>query len=259
MITLLLGWTWSCAQTQVISTPGPFYVTPQYTYLRDSPGYAGNVVGQLSRGDEVKRVEVGESNWWRVELLRSGQRGWVRQELLSSEPVSTEFYYVSEDSVPLRECPGIDCHPLQMLYRGDQVKRVEEGEKGWWRILAVKSRSLGWVPAGVLTGTVEEARAQQPQKPYYYVAVRKLRLRAQPSPRSETIRTLQFNDQVKKIGETAEGWIKVRQPSSGAVGWVSIRALETLPLLAPRGERPAREELKPFKQREEPLVEPEFM
>ncbi len=92
---------------------------------------------------------------------------------------------------------------------------------------------------------------------YYYVAVSKLILRAKPSNRGEVIRTLRFNDQVQKIGET-EDWFKVRQPSSGAVGWVISRDLETLPLISPRGV-PSKNELKPFKQREEPLVEPEFI
>ena len=41
-------------------------------------------------------------------------------------------------------------------------------------------------------------------------------------------RTLQFNDQVQKLGETKD-WFKVRQPSSGALGWVSSRDLEALP------------------------------
>jgi uncharacterized protein YgiM (DUF1202 family) len=89
------------------------------------------------------------------------------------------------------------------------------------------------------------------------VAVRKLSLRAKPSNDSEVIRTLQFNDQVQKLGET-EGWFKIRQPSSGAVGWVISRNLETLPLISPRGVR-FKKELRPFKQREEPLAEPEFM
>jgi hypothetical protein len=90
------------------------------------------------------------------------------------------------------------------------------------------------------------------------VAVPKLSLRAKPSNRGEVIRTLEFNNQVQKLGET-EGWFKVRQPSSGAEGWVISRDLETRPAISPRGRGPAREELKPFKQREEPELEPEFM
>ena len=39
MLILLLGLAWSCAETQVVKPPeGSFYVTPEITYLLDSPG-----------------------------------------------------------------------------------------------------------------------------------------------------------------------------------------------------------------------------
>lgn len=258
MLTLLLGLAGSCAKPQVVKAPaGPFYVTSKITYLLDSPGYGGNILGPLYRGDKVERVDIGESPWWRVELLRSGQPGWVRKELLSPDPVATVFYYVKEDTLPLLECPRGDCMALQLLFRGDQVQRVEEGDQGWWRVLVIKSRSLGWAPASALTDRLEEARQKQPRKSYYYVAVRKLILRAKPSNRSEAIRTLGVNDQVEKIGEVKE-WFQVRQPASGAVGWVTSRYLETMPLISPRGA-PPKKKLRPVKPREEQLVEPEFM
>jgi uncharacterized protein YgiM (DUF1202 family) len=123
--------------------------------------------------------------------------------------------------------------------------------------MVVKSHSLGWVPASALTENIEDTRQKQIRNPYYYVAVRKLILRAKPSNRAQVIRTLRFNDQVQKIGETKD-WFQVRQPSTGALGWVISRDLETFLLIAPRGA-PSKNELKPFKQKEEPIVEPEFM
>lgn len=257
ILILLLSLTCSCAQAPVKHPEVSFYVIPQVTYLLETPGYGGKVLDPLYRGDEVEKLEVGESSWWRIKVLRSGQTGWLRQELLSSNPVASVFYFVKEDTLFLRGCPRRDCLPLQLLYRGDQVQRVEEGAQGWWRILVIKTRSLGWVPAASLTERIEEAQPRQAQIPYYYVAVRKLNLLAGPSSRGEVIRTLQFNDQVQKLGET-DGWFMVRQPSSGALGWVISRDLGTMPLIVPRGV-PAKDELKPFKQREEPELEPEFM
>ena len=258
MLTLLLGLASSCAKPQVVKPPeGPFYALPEITYLQDSPGYGGNVLGPLYRGDKVERKAIAASNWWRVELLRSGQTGWVQKELLSPDPVPTVFFYVNEDTLPLLECPRSDCIPIQLLFRGDQVQRVEAGDGGWWRVLVIRSHSLGWMRASALTERLADTQQTPMRKPYYYVAVRKLMLRAAPSTRSGVIRTLQFNDQVQKLGETKD-WFKVRQPSSGALGWVSSRDLEALPMVAPRGV-PSKDEPKPFKQREEPLVEPEFM
>jgi len=257
-LVLLLGVAYSCAKTQVVKPPeGSFFVTPEVTYLRDSPGSGGNVLASLYKGDKVGIMEAGESPWWRVELRRSGQRGWVRKELLSPDPVVSVFYYVKEDTLPLLECPRHDCIPLQLLFRGDQVQRVEEGDQGWWRVLVIKSHSLGWVPASALTERIEDTQQKQIRKTYYYVAVGKLILRAKPSKRGQVIRTLRFNDQVQKIGEI-KNWFQVRQPSTGALGWVSSRDLEPSPLFAPRGV-PSKNKLKPFKHKEEPIVEPEFM
>jgi uncharacterized protein YgiM (DUF1202 family) len=258
LLPLILDLAFSCVETQAAKPPEvPFYVTSDITYLLDRPAYGGNVLGPLYKGDKVERMDTGESDWWRVQLLRSGQVGWIRKELLSPEPQATVFYYVKDDSVPLLECPRSDCMSLQLLFRGEQVQRVEEGSQGWWRILVLKSRTLGWVPAAALTERIGQAQQKQLPKPYYYVAVRKLTLRAKPSFHGEAVRTLKFNEQVQKIGET-QGWFKVRQPSSGAVGWIIRRDLETLPLIVPRGVR-LKNEPKPFKQREEPQVEPEIM
>jgi hypothetical protein len=258
-LTLLLGLACSCAQTPVVKPPeGPFFVTPQITYLLESPGYNGNVLGPLYRGDKLEIVEAGESAWWRVELQRRGQTGWVRKELLSPNPVATVFYFVQEETMPLRECPRSDCTPLQILSRGDQVQRVEEGDQGWWRVLVISSRSLGWIPAAALTERREDAQEKQPRKTFCYVAVRKLILRAKASNQAEAVRTLGLNDQVEKIGES-EGWFNVRQPSSGAVGWVISRYLETLPLTSPRGGPAKKKPGPPQPKKAEPEVEPDFI
>jgi uncharacterized protein YgiM (DUF1202 family) len=257
-LCLLLGLAGACAKAPVVKSPqGPFSVATELTYLLDSPGNGGNVLSPLYKGDKVDRVDDGDSSWWRVKLQRSGQTGWIRKELLTSEPVGTVFYYVNEDTLPLLECPRSDCLPLLFLYRGEQVQRVEEGGSGWWRVLVPKSHSFGWVRASAVTEHIEDTRQNRIRQPYYYVAVRKLILRAQPAKGGEVIRTLGFNDQVQKIGETKD-WFKVRQPSSGALGWVLSRDLDSLPLRSPRG-MPAKKEVKPFKPTEEPHVEPDFM
>ena len=260
MVTLLLGLAGSCVSPPIRPPENSFYLAVETAYLRDNPGYGGNVLGQLYRGDEVKILDLRESGWWRIELLRSGQQGWVRKELLSPAPVRPVFYYVNRDSFPLLECPRNDCLRLQVLFRGDQVQRVEEGERGWWHVLALKSRSLGWVPSEVLVETVQETRAGPQQRPYYYVKPVRVRLRAKPAADSEVVRTLKFNDQVQKIG-AAPGWFKVQQPASGAVGWIASPDLDPLPALSPARGRPAREkeEPEPLQPKPEPEIEPEFM
>jgi uncharacterized protein YgiM (DUF1202 family) len=257
IMLLALGLVWSCAKPELKPVAGPFYATQKITYLLANPEYGAKILSPVYRGDKMERVDGGDSTWWRVVLLRSGQTGWVQKELLSPDPVATVFYYVKEDSFPLRECPRNDCLPLQLLFRGDQVQQVSEGEAGWWRVMIVQSRGLGWVLAAVLTDSLEEVQQKRASQTYYYVAVSQSNLRAKPSNQAQIVRPLKFNDQVQKIAE-GEGWLKVQQPATGAVGWVRARDLETLPLKSPR-RVPPKDAPKPLKQQEEPLWEPEFM
>jgi uncharacterized protein YgiM (DUF1202 family) len=249
----------SCAEAPLKSPGDKFYVTPEIAYLRDRGSYEGNVLGQLYQGDQVERLGDFKSPWWQVRDVRSGQTGWVQKELLGPEPVASTYYYVNQDSLTLRDCPQPECASLQVLFRGDRVQKIAQNDQNWWRILVPETRTLGWVRAATLAEQLAETRLQGPQKSYLYVAVKKLNLRAKPDDKTELVKTLRFNDQVQKLEQTTTGWAKVRQPSSGALGWVKESLLGTLPAAFPRdrgrGER-APEQLKP---RETPSVEPEFM
>ena len=63
-------------------------------------------------------------------------------------------------TVHLRECPKDLCPALQLLSRGDQVQKIEQNDQGWWRVLVIESRNLGWLPAKILAENLEEAQAR---------------------------------------------------------------------------------------------------
>ncbi len=258
-LCLLLILVSSCAKAPIITQPIRFYIIPEITYLRESPGYEERVLSQLNRGDQVDLLEDGESSWWRVQQVSSDQIGWVQKALLSSEPISGRFYYVNLDTIPLRDCPRNDCQTLKLLSRGDRVNKFDENYQGWWRVQASGSSILGWLPAAALTEQLTNTQPKQLPNEYYYVAVNKLGLRAKPWIKDEIIRTLQFNEQVQKISQNSQGWFKVRLPANGAIGWVISRYLEPLPLTSPRSEGPIKTKPGPLKQRIGPITEPEIM
>ena len=66
------------------------------------------------------KLGTGESGWWRVRSSRTGQAGWVPNELLSPKPVPVAYVYVTQ-TVHLRERPKDLCPALQLLSRGAQV------------------------------------------------------------------------------------------------------------------------------------------
>jgi hypothetical protein len=81
---------------------GKYYVTTKITYLRDSPGYQGNLLGQLYLGDQVERLESHESGWWQVRSARSGQIGWVQGNY--SAPLRCAWSIFMLPALGLREC-----------------------------------------------------------------------------------------------------------------------------------------------------------
>ena len=157
--TLMLALAGACAAPPPPAPGGDYYLTSDMTYLRDAAGFDSHVVGQLYKGDQVERLDISESGWWRVRSGRTGQAGWVPSELLSPNPVPVVYFYVTQ-TVSLRECPKEFCPSLQMLSRGDQVQKVEQNDQGWWRVLVAQSRNLGWLPAKVLAETSGKAPGQ---------------------------------------------------------------------------------------------------
>ncbi|MFZ5447895.1 MAG: SH3 domain-containing protein [Thermodesulfobacteriota bacterium] len=253
LIALVLALIGSCAPIRPTAPLAHYYVNSEIVYLRDGPRYEGRVLGQLYKGDQVETLESYGLEWWRVRSGRTGQEGWVQEGLISLNPVPINYFYVSPDTVALRECPGEECPSLQLLYRGDEVQPVEKNTRGWWRVLVVKGRGLGWVPEKALV----EDLPLQPKvaaQAYYYVAVNRLKLYQQPLHLAQVVKTLKINDQLQKLAETPLGWFKVRQPSSGAVGWVESRYLESLPLQFPRQPKSPKKKAPPA-----PLPEPEVM
>lgn len=259
-LLVFISLTHSCAQVpQKRSLKTQFYIIPEITYLRESPGYEEKVLTQLHRGDQVIVMEDNDSSWWRVQKVPEGQIGWVQKVLLTSQVIPGSFYYVNLDNLPLLNLPSKDGLTVQSLSRGDQVSRLEENSLGWCYVQLVDSGMKGWVPASALTEQIANIQPQQVSKDYYYVAVKKLGLRAKPWVREEIIRTLEFNEQVEKISQNSLGWLKVRLPADGTLGWVMSRYLEPLPLVAPRPAVQTKVKPRPLKPRKGPILEPEIM
>ena len=247
---MLLLFAGACASTLPPAPPVSYCVTPSLTYLRDAPRYEGNVLGQLYRGEQVERLDSSdEAGWWRVRAPRTGQSGYLPGDLLSQNPVQLTYLYVTVANVPLRECPEETCPTLRLLYSGDRVQELEENSQGWVRVLVGQDRILGWLPPQVLAEKPVAAKTTRPEKPYLYVTVPRLKLRLSPGAQAPVVKTLALNDQLERLEANPAGWVKVRQPASGATGWVLARFLAPLPVKAP--PRPAKKQKPPVPEKPE--------
>jgi len=226
LILLALLLVGACVQ------PGPYPVAPSYnyvvpttTYLRDCPGYECGIVADLYSGDRVVVLDRNDFGWARVQLDRTGAIGWIAADLLSYSPVPATFY-VSLVSVYLRNCADYNCPAVELLRRGDQVDKLDQDGRGWWRIRAFRSGNSGWVPASALS--------IRPGPPYYYVNVTSLALRSGPSTGNQILTTLGLNQQMEMLGSGVGGWMQVRDVRTNIIGWVYGRYLEASPVRSPR-------------------------
>ena len=248
----------SCVPQQVQTKPAVYYVTPVITYLKECPAYDCKVVGEVYRADRLERLEV-KGDWWRMRLAKGTLTGWLQRELLSPTPVAVSYYYVAAASLELRECPRPDCPFQKILMKGDRVQKIEDNGQGWFRVMAEKDASIGWVPVDQLSEKAQKAEVKPPpEKAYYYAAAATVNLHSLPLFSSTIVKSVPLNAKVEKLAQHGKDWFKVRHPASGAEGWVAAKDLKDSPVAAkkPRLKRKPKRKAKP---KPAPPPEPEAM
>ncbi len=226
-----------------------FYSIPTISYIRESPNYDSRVVTELYNADKVKLLEINDNGWWQVQSLRNEQVGWTQRDLLSETPIIAKIYYIMADSLPLRNSPRQDVISRNLLDYGDTVKKIDENES-WWRVLVEKDKSIGWIPAKMVSeNPLEQAEGEKPEilesektgqdslttQPaskvaYYFVAAGSLNLYIIPSIPSQVVKLLKLNDKVEKISQSGRDWFKVRYLDTGAEGWTLSQYLRSSPV-----------------------------
>lgn len=236
----------SCAINNKIDS---FYSVPTISYLREGPNYDSRVVTELYNADKVKLLGINDNGWWQVQSLRNEQVGWTQRDLLSETPIIAKSYYIIGNSVPLRNSPRQDVISRNLLDYGDAVKKIAEND-GWWRVLVEKDKSIGWVPAKMISeNPVDQPEGEKPKilesdrtgkdsfitQPaskvvHYFVAAGSLNLYIIPSIPSQVVKVLKLNDKVEKISQSGLDWFKVRYLDTGAEGWTLFRYLRSSPV-----------------------------
>jgi uncharacterized protein YgiM (DUF1202 family) len=269
LLWLVLVLISACAGPQVTEAPETYYVTTVISYLRECPEYNCQVVAELYRGDAVKFLGRRGEGWWQLYSERTDRTGWLQGSLLSQTPLAiTEAYYVREN-VTLRDCPSNDCPGHKLLSRGEEIQKIIDNGKGWWRVLAAKDKSLGWVPANQISATAESLAAPSApeKKGAWFVGPETLELHALPLGDSQVVKAVNRNDQVEKLSEPGGQWLKVRHLKSGAEGWTRTSLLKDSPVVAeeaPPKKKKAKKKVAAQKSKEEsppksPVLKPEPM
>ena len=231
VILILLALTLvSACEPPRSSYPPPmvyYYVSPTSTFVRSCPSYGDEcvILATVYSGDRVELLDRNDFGWSRVRVERVGTVGWIPSDLLSYSALPAT-YYVSMNNVYLRDCADYNCRSLELLYRGDRVEKIDQDNRGWWRVTSSKTRTTGWIPVSAVS--------PRPGPPYYYVNVSSLALRAGPSTSHRTLTTLHLNNQVEMLNMGPTGWAEVRDLRTNIIGWAAARYLETFPVTHPK-------------------------
>jgi len=177
--------------------------------------------------------------------------------LLASPSVQaySGHYYVIPSSISLRECAANECAPLLTVYQGEKVEILERTSTGWSKVRLVERSAIGWIPSNLLSYSPDLKGVVEPP---YHVNRSSIALRDKPTPNSNVITTLHFNDQVEMLGVGTSGWAQVRDLRSSLVGYVDPRYLSSSPVRSPksssRRRAPARK--APTKEEKAPQEAP---
>jgi uncharacterized protein YgiM (DUF1202 family) len=147
--------------------------------------------------------------------------------------------YINPAVTYLRNGPSLESGTLVELTAGDQMDVLEATDTGWCKVRSVRTNVYGWVPKDLLAAAPPPPKPVtpaviKPSLPKLYVAVKSVNLREQPSNRANSLKELEFNSKVEKLGENEQGWVQVRVTEGNITGWIHQRYLEGYMLPKPR-------------------------
>lgn len=134
-----------------------------------------------------------------------------------------EPYFIDQTVTYLRGSPDVDSPVVAPLYKADPVELMERKENGWWLVSSVRTHQMGWIKRELLS-------PHQVQVESFYIAAAKLPLRESPSQESPVRNILLKGEQVKKIGESEEGWLRVLSEKDGSLGWIPGDSISSQPV-----------------------------
>ncbi|AEB10137.1 SH3 domain-containing protein [Desulfobacca acetoxidans] len=144
-------------------------------------------------------------------------------------------FYVIAGEAYLRECPGPDCSVVCRLYRSDQVEYLDTNGYGWWKVRALRNNAVGWMTADLLSAVTPTPPPSPPPYPgYYYINASRINLHTYPMYSSGVTGVVQLNERVEKLGDSPQGWAKVRSLRNGSEGWLLRGYLSLEPVSYPR-------------------------
>ena len=153
-------------QGSVDDTPGTgepvsapvYYVTgvANQTKVRQGKDPATPVLTKLENHDQVRVLDAGDDNYWKVLVEDEGVEGYIDRHFLTDEPgavVSPRDMYVISGYLTVLDNNSLNYNSLGDLSKGDKVTVYAEPDGECWYVYAESLRTYGFVLHSCLSDT----------------------------------------------------------------------------------------------------------
>ena len=191
-------------------------------YVRSGPGSRYEILGSLTRGQQVLRGAVGNNGW--SQILWNGREAYVNSTYLSVTPVAPREEESSVSYTPvsdtmyarvmtkLRSGPGPDYPVVGHLALGNGARRTAQGDNGWSRIVFHDTEV--YACTGDLSPVPPDS--EKTVYPFYLPTAETLyvasgsTVRKSPSLEAEPVVELNRGDAVLLVARGDNGWSRIQ-------------------------------------------------
>jgi uncharacterized protein YgiM (DUF1202 family) len=132
--------------------------------------------------------------------------------LLNPKP-STSVYYTIPSVTYLRDSPGYASPNVTTVYRGAQVKILNQMADDWCLVQTVQGQQTGWLQRALLSPVPIPTAI-------YTVLENEVPLRDVPQKEGTSRQVLRRGDKVRKLSENQQGWWWVLVEKDESLGWL---------------------------------------
>ncbi len=217
--------------------------------VRSGPGASFGVVTVVYQGQAVSLLGRYASNFWVKVRLYSGVEGWVNSTYLNTNvPVSSlpvigpatapptptppiaASAVVATGALNIRSGPGVAFNVVAVATWGEGLALLGRNAAGTWVVVRNGAGVEGWVNEYYLHTSVPvyslPVVGAPPASPTALVTIGSVNVRTGPGGQYDSFAVLYQGQSVVVIGRSVDAnWVQVRL-GNGAVGWVSITAVQ---------------------------------
>ncbi|RFU69368.1 hypothetical protein D0469_09870 [Peribacillus saganii] len=203
------------------------YATVNSLNVRQGASGTSKSLGKISKGTPVT-VYSQNGSWLKVTVPSKKWTGWIAKNYIAfspipaakpavpAAPVPAATFYVTVNSLNLRELPTTSSKVIQSLNKGTAVQLTEK-KTGWGKVKIANGKT-GWVSLTYLSAKTPVEPVKIPTDGKYITLTSDNDLLKGPGTDYEVIKIEAAGTRLEKMSVKAD-WMEVKT-AAGVIGWV---------------------------------------